>query len=140
VQELKQAGIKVWIVQQVPLQKVTNPKLELARSLFRGIPLSKGISIDAHIEGNRAANAAIRSVIEARGDLSLIDPAEYCFDEDGFATLFTAEGLYYQDNNHVSPLGAERLLRPMMELLFQEIIRPAGDAKAVDPFLPGNSD
>lgn len=45
----------------------------------------------------------------------LLDPTEHCFEEHKQSIITVSRGVLYADNHHLSPLGAEVLLRPLLE-------------------------
>ena len=53
--------------------------------------------------------------------ITLLDPAEHCFDESNHCIIGTLQKSFYSDENHVSKAGAEELVRPILRRAFQEI-------------------
>lgn len=105
---LQQAGASVWVMQQVPTQS-TDPIRALVRAARRGMgsPPS-GIPLSEHVARQRRVSEAME---RSCGDnVRFIDPTPYCFDTAGNSILGGGGRAYYCDEDHLSPLGARRLL------------------------------
>jgi peptidoglycan/LPS O-acetylase OafA/YrhL len=116
---LTDAGCRVWIMGQVPQQPDDVPML-LARSAhFQWHGQVVGTSLVQHRENQRN----VARILAGMEGVRILEPARYCFDEQG-RSLITGDGRsYYFDDNHLSAFGAERLLRAMFEPVFSEIER-----------------
>ncbi len=116
---LTDAGCRVWIMGQVPQQPDDVPML-LARSAhFQWHGQVVGTSLVQHRENQRN----VARILAGMEGVRILEPARYCFDEQG-RSLITGDGRsYYFDDNHLSAFGAERLLRSMFEPVFSEIER-----------------
>jgi len=117
--ELEKAGVKVWLMKQVPLQSREPNRLIFRSALFGLVPL--GVSLEEHQKRQHLANATIDAIAARYPNVTVLDPTEYCFDATHHARIFDASGVYYVDKDHLSPLGAEQLLRPMFAGVFEEI-------------------
>jgi hypothetical protein len=53
--------------------------------------------------------------------VTLLDPADHCFDESDRCIIGTLRQSFYSDENHVSKAGAEQLVRPTLHRAFREI-------------------
>lgn len=113
---------RVWIVKQVPLQE-SNPEPAVVRAALFGQKVPQGISGEIHRERHRVANSIIDEVAKQYPEVRVLNPAEFCFDEYGYSRIGSEEGIFYADDDHLSPLGADRLLRRMFEPVFEEISR-----------------
>jgi len=108
--ELEQAGVRVWIMKQVPLHP-SHPRLLVNQSGGT----SQGISLQAH----RARNTKVQTIFsEVKPDVTFLDPSTVCFDESGHSIIEGHGYSYYIDDDHLSPTGADRLLRGMFEDVF----------------------
>jgi peptidoglycan/LPS O-acetylase OafA/YrhL len=111
--ELEQIGATVWILEQVPLQK-ENPILVLSRSAAQpDSPAPKGVSLEEH----RTRQANTKAVFDefTGSNVHVLDPADFCFDSSGHSLIGGKGRSYYSDQHHLSPLGADALLRKVFE-------------------------
>ena len=121
IAQLEEAGAKVWIMKQVPLQH-GDPIRRLVDAANRGEPEPpRGVSIAQHLARQKNADAILEQV--SLQGATLLDPAEFCFDEQGRSIIGSYERSYYFDDDHLSPHGAKVLLRPMFEPVFAQIAR-----------------
>ena len=60
-------------------------------------------------------------VVKHSGFVRLLDPSASCFDENGFSKIGDSKGVFYADDDHLSPYRADQLLRSMFEKLFIRI-------------------
>ena len=119
LQRFEADGINVWIVPQVPEQK-----LDISRAILiasrTNTAIPNGISLNQY-EQNQALihNAfADQSASKAR----VLDLTEFCFRE-GKSMIGQLDGKYYTDNNHLSLKGSRVLIRPVMEPVFEQMMR-----------------
>ena len=104
---------------QVPQQPDDVPRLLARSALFQWDGPVVGASLVQHLENQRNVDR----ILAAMEGVRILEPARYCFDEQG-RSLITGDGRsYYFDDNHLSTFGAERLLRSMFEPVFSEIER-----------------
>ena len=118
--ELQSLGAKTWILGQVPLQNF-NPKLEIVSAEIFGKALPHGVSLAVHQEMQINVNSIIDTITKDLASVNVLDPAKYCFNELGHSKIWGDRGVYYTDDNHLSRLGANRLLRPVFESVFREL-------------------
>lgn len=117
VAALEAAGARVWIVKQVPLQPDAPQRAVVRAALFGG-GLPVGVSLEEHQQRQKSANAIIEAVSRGGRGVNVLDPAAHCFDPSGRSRVASDEGVFYRDEDHLSPLGAECLLRPMFDPVF----------------------
>lgn len=119
IADLTDAGCRVWIMGQVPQQPDDVPRLLARSALFQWDEQVVGASLVQHRENQRNVDRILAGMEGVR----ILEPARYCFDQQG-RSLITGDGRsYYFDDNHLSSFGAERLLRSMFEPVFSEIER-----------------
>jgi hypothetical protein len=63
----------------------------------------------------RQANVDEVLVEHQADDVQILDPADWCFDSSGTSLIGDGARSYYEDENHLSPSGAARLLRRLFE-------------------------
>jgi peptidoglycan/LPS O-acetylase OafA/YrhL len=113
IKALKDLGIEVWILRQIPAQKGFVPMM-LARAAIRGINISDvGISLAEH----RRSQDRIDPIFSGLGNaVSLVDPAAaLCI--SGWCSSSNYIQSYYRDSDHLTRLGAS-LLRPQLGAIF----------------------
>ena len=108
ISSLEPAGTRVWFLMQVPVQN----ERPCAR-LTRGVP-AKAYEAQQY-EINRVLKSCTRPM------LTVLGPGKCWFDRDGFSCMGDSGGSYYIDKNHVSSHGAEKLLRPLLEPIFDRM-------------------
>jgi len=123
LQELSQAGTHVWIIQQVPLQK-SNPEHLVVRAALANMGIPTGVSLTTHQQRQEHANRIIHQVAATMPNVTVLDPARVCFDTNEQSILGDQQGVFYADDDHLSPHGAEILLRPLLEPVFKAFGEP----------------
>ncbi len=114
VSELDALGVGVWFVGQVPVQ-LEDPRKALSRAAILG----KGVPIGVHRSHHDRRQAGFLQILgNAIPGGNFFDPTADCVNSDGFTMIGSAEGSYYADDDHVSPYGAEVLVRPALKRLF----------------------
>lgn len=120
VSMLSDAGIKVWILREVPLQEF-NPvrKLQLSAILKRPPP-SGTTQVNNH---NLRENS--RQVLDRMESLGahMLNPEAYCFDNEGFSIISDGVRSVYVDDNHLSSHGVNLLLQPLFSSLFDRLTK-----------------
>jgi peptidoglycan/LPS O-acetylase OafA/YrhL len=111
--ELRRSGVKVWIMKQVPEQKENARRALVRAALLRGMSDPQRVSLAEH--RRRQANVDEVLVAYQADDVQLLDPADYCFDSSGTSLIGDGVRSYYEDENHLAPSGAARLLRRLFE-------------------------
>ncbi len=114
LQKLSSSVQRVFLVEQVPYQTL-NPEHEIVRAALNdeGNPL--GVTRETHQQRQLHAHKIMVQVTAKFENVYLLDPAAYCFNEHNQSTIAVSRGVLYADNDHVSPLGAEVLFRPLLE-------------------------
>lgn len=118
VRRLREAGTRVWIVLDVPVQDFAPPRALAYHALRPGLfrdPSELAVTPAEHRERN-AVMEALRAELEAAG-ARLLDPASLLFDGDGRARLAVRGEALYADGDHLTEAGA-RLLRPLLAPIF----------------------
>jgi lysophospholipase L1-like esterase len=118
VRRLREAGTRVWIVLDVPVQDFAPPRALAYHALRPGLfrdPSELAVTPAEHRERN-AVMEALRAELEAAG-ARLLDPASLLFEGDGRARLAVGGEALYADGDHLTEAGA-RLLRPLLAPIF----------------------
>jgi len=115
VQELREAGLQVILMKQVPFQKRSVPE-NLVNATRFGWEMNRiGVSVAEHLKQQNFVNEVIDSL--AGDGVTILDPLPLL--RDGDRTLIERDGKpLYRDADHLSISGS-RLLRPLFEPLFQ---------------------
>lgn len=111
---LREAGVRVWILTEVPSQ-VGDPARRIVAARFLNGGHVTGTTREWNDRRHRAAIEIIER-LESRG-VNILDTWNYCFDESGNSMIFDDRGCFYKDDNHLSSYGSHRLLRSMCEQL-----------------------
>jgi len=105
---LESSGSRVWFLMQVPVQD-DDP---LDRS-------SRGVTKQAYEAQQYEISRLLKSWSSPA--LTVIGPGKHWFDRDGYSAKADHEGRYYSDGNHVSHYGAQQLIGPLLEPIFDQI-------------------
>jgi len=114
LQKLSSSVQRVFLIEQVPYQTL-NPEHEVVRAALNGEDIPVGVTRETHQQRQLHAHAIMQQVTAKFENVFLLDPSEYCFDEHNQSIITVSRGVLYADNDHVSPRGAEVLLRPLLE-------------------------
>jgi peptidoglycan/LPS O-acetylase OafA/YrhL len=108
ISALGSAGTRVWFLMQVPVQ-VDDPRGKATR----------GVSANVY----EAQQYEIHRVLKSWSSpwLSVMGPGTSWFDTDGYSFMGDSGGSYYIDKDHVSSYGAKKLLRPLLEPVFDRM-------------------
>ena len=68
-----------------------------------------------------ARQHGVEHVFARISNATLLDPADYCFDEAGRSIVGTPDVSYYSDLSHLSTIGSMRLVQPLLEPVFESI-------------------
>ncbi|TWT34627.1 acyltransferase family protein [Blastopirellula retiformator] len=118
VEELKIAGVRVWIMKQVPLQPHdTNRQIVLAKAF--GIGDARGTSREWNRERHANANRIIEH-LQSEG-VNVLDPNPYCFDDNGFSKIFDGSTSLYHDEDHLSVYGSRYLLTDFFDQFAKQL-------------------
>ncbi|MCA8994299.1 MAG: acyltransferase, partial [Planctomycetaceae bacterium] len=122
--ELQTLGVRVWVLKQVPLQK-NNPRFAVLRSLYSNADVVTGVTLAEHLARQKHANDIIDQQISRRRNVSSLDLSTAFFDADGHSLLGSTQGPYYRDDDHLSDVGAQEILRPLLAAITMEISQSA---------------
>jgi peptidoglycan/LPS O-acetylase OafA/YrhL len=110
---LADQGIRVWIVLRVPHQPL-DPRKRLAASAMLAEVLPVGISRTEWLSTDAATNDGLARLAAGLSHVTIVDPSPACFDDHGMSKIGDASGSFYRDSGHVSPHGAQSLLKAAM--------------------------
>lgn len=119
VATLREAGVRTWILKQVPLQDHDPCRVYLGRAMFGVAPHVPGVTLAQHHERQGEMIQLLDSV--QADDVALLDPAVACFDANGVSLTGVPGATYYADANHLSRPGAEAFIRPLLEPVMRQI-------------------
>ena len=115
IARLRAAGVEqIWIGLEVPCQSLTPPQVALRQWHLNADPLSYGVSRRSYTEQQQLV-WEVFAALQGEPGVQFLDLAEPCFTSDGIASVESEDGPLYLDQDHLSDLGAERFLRPMLE-------------------------
>ena len=117
---LEENEVNVWIMKQVPLQEF-DPQRAIVRSLYFQSPLPKGVSKEDHENRQKNANQIIDECIKGRSRVFAVDLSEKFYENGPLSIVGETKGSYYKDQSHLSPLGAQVLVRPKIEMVLRKI-------------------
>jgi len=120
LQQLSSCVQCVFLIEQVPYQTL-NPEHEIVRTALNDEGLPLGVTLELHQQRQLHVHEIMEKVTAKFENVLLLDPAVYCFNEHNQSIIAVARGVLYADNDHVSPLGAEVLLRPLLEPVLIEV-------------------
>jgi len=111
---LRNKGIEVLIMRQVPFQKRSVPENLVNATRFGRDSSTIGVTREEHLNHQKFVNTVIDS-LEGPG-ITILDPLPYLSSNE--RTLIFSDGkALYRDADHLSIAGS-RLLRPLFEPLF----------------------
>jgi ABC-type glutathione transport system ATPase component len=114
LQKLSSSVQRVYLIEQVPYQTL-NPEHEVVRAALNGEGTPMGVTRKTHQQRQRHAHKIMEQVTAKFENVFLLDPTEHCFAAHNQSIITVSRGVLYADNDHVSPIGAEVLLRPLLE-------------------------
>ncbi len=120
LQKLNSLGIRVWVMEQVPLQH-HDPIYEVVTALRTDQPLPQGVSLREHAQRQQNVRTVLRTV--KLPNVTVFDPAPGFFTHDGYTRLIEENTLFYVDYNHLSHAGAEHFIAPLLEPIFDEMVK-----------------
>lgn len=110
--------VKIWIMTQVPEQRLDVTRAMITAKLS-GEPIPTGVTLDQYHEIHREINSVFESR-ETLDEVFILDVVSQCF-KDGKSLIGQANGKYYTDNNHLSLLGSQVLIRPVIEPVLKQV-------------------
>ena len=114
LQKLSSSVQRVYLIEQVPYQTL-HPEHEVVRAALNGEDTPMGVTQKTHQQRQQHAHEIMKQITAKFENVFLLDPTEHCFEEHHQSIITVSRGVLYADNNHISPLGAEVLLRPLLE-------------------------
>jgi peptidoglycan/LPS O-acetylase OafA/YrhL len=115
VATFSRAGIKVWFLRQVPIQLDEPPGRMANIYLVHG---AAGVSREEYSEQQSHVE---RLLLAAGTGMVLIGPGKNWFDDRGRSRVTDGRDSFYLDDDHLSTRGADELIRPLLEPVFDEI-------------------
>jgi peptidoglycan/LPS O-acetylase OafA/YrhL len=110
ISALELPGRRIWFLMQLPVEDDAP-----------GGPWRKGVTRKAYVTQQYEINRVLKSCTCPM--LSVVGPGKDWFGQDGLSFMGDGDGSYYIDWNHVSSKGAKKLLRPLLEPVFDRIVR-----------------
>jgi peptidoglycan/LPS O-acetylase OafA/YrhL len=109
VSVLESSGARVWFLMQVPVQEDD--------------PLDRGSSRGVTKEAYEAQQHELTRFLNfwSSPALTVIGPGKNWFDRDGYSVKGDHGGSFYTDGNHVTRYGAQKLIGPLLEPVFDQI-------------------
>jgi len=135
IAKLKQLGVQVWVMQQVPLQ-TRDPIHKLVAGIkMQATEIPRGVALSEHRARQRNVNRILSS-IESE-DYHILDPTDYFYEGSQNANIGRIgkrNVSYYRDVHHVTFAGSESILRPLLDTMFQAMTSPNSRVNiAIDP-------
>ena len=119
IRALRDRGVTVWILQQVPEQKGDVP-LRLAKLALHGEDITKdGTRLAAH---ERLQASEVRIWRSLGDEIRVLNPTALLCHADGICHTVQGDRPIYRDLNHLSNFGVT-LLRPVFEPFFEAMAR-----------------
>jgi len=116
--QLNDLGVKVWIMKEVPMQRMSVP-IVMANCMRFNIQMKGlGVTLKEHEIRTAFSSHLIDSVKSER--VTVLEPLPYLLSEDDICKVGDGKNPYYRDKNHLSEFGA-KLLRPLFDPLFKSI-------------------
>lgn len=117
VRALKEAGVKVWILRQVPRQRWNVPRALATTVFLGGDPEKMGLPLQDHLKSYTRQEPIFEGL--AGNGVILLDPTPYFIGPSGLCLAVKDGQVLYHDSHHLSIDGALRL-RPLFEPLFND--------------------
>lgn len=111
IDAIRASGMQAWICLEPP-QLALSRSQRAVRLLYLGSEAGRGIDMERHAELQRGVRALIATV-ERREGVHVVDLAAPC--------AVTASIEDWNDQDHLSPAGAERVLRPTLDRLMERL-------------------
>lgn len=119
IELLRIAGADVTIMLEVPCQNsLATPRILARQSFLRRDVDEIGITRLHHLSRVKETNDQIRDVVGS--EATILDPAEYLINQNGFCSAQKNGKSRYRDNHHLTAAGAMEL-RPLFQPLFDAI-------------------
>ena len=120
IDTLTQMGVQVWVMKDVPLQKIEVAKVFATAMRFHLSTEGMGVSLSNHRRSQSFPNSVIDSV--KNENVHILDPLPYFLTKDNRCSVGEDYKPYYKDRDHVCVYGAYRL-KPLFEPLFKKMAK-----------------
>ena len=116
IDELRKAGMEVWVMHGVPEQDTNIPR-RAARLSMEGLEVASHLRLplDEHRYRNQKADAILQRVVP--DEAYRIDPTPLLCSDELFCQAAKGDTLLYYDDDHLSVAGA-KLLCPLLKKVF----------------------
>ena len=121
IDTLNNAGVRVWVVKQIP-EQVTDPVRQLAwASITGGETDQLGVSLIEHQKKYIACdNDLLDGLRPPRA--TVLDPTAVFFNTKGYCQLESGGKLIFYDRDHLTDFGTQSLV-PVLAPMFESISR-----------------
>jgi len=118
IETLHRAGIRIWIMRQVPKHQRNVPQT-MAVAIMRGYdPSEIGITLQEHMLDIRSQDPVFEGLTEKFAGVAILNPSDLFKTASGRCRVLAGGKSVYSDANHLSVTGSG-LLRPLFEPIFQ---------------------
>ena len=123
IEQLRQAGHRVWLMKEAPLQPF-NPPYRLSRLAMLNKPTEgTGFPLADHLKHTAFINRLFAQIAASDPGVKVLDPAPQLCDATGLCRAERDGDSLYTDDNHLSEVGA-KLMLPVVAALFEAVIEP----------------
>ncbi|MCP1509508.1 peptidoglycan/LPS O-acetylase OafA/YrhL [Pseudomonas marginalis] len=120
IRGLRAAGHRVWLVKEVPLQKIIVP-YRLSRLAMMHRPVEgEGLPVAEHEQRQAFITQLFNALAAADSGVVVLDPAPLLCGADGLCRVERDGRALYTDDNHLSDVGA-RHIEAFLEPLFSSL-------------------
>ena len=120
IKGLRAAGHRVWLVKEVPLQKIIVPyRLSRLAMLHRSVD-GEGLPVAEHEKREAYISRLFDELAAADSGVAVLDPAPQLCGADGLCRVELNGRALYTDDNHLSDVGA-RHVEAFLEPLFSSL-------------------
>ena len=120
IRGLRAAGHRVWLVKEVPLQKIIVP-YRLSRLAMMHRPVDgEGLPVAEHEQRQAFITQLFNALAAADSGVAVLDPAPLLCGADGLCRVERDGRALYTDDNHLSDVGA-RHIEAFLEPLFSSL-------------------
>ena len=121
VEQLREAGYRVWLMKEAPLQPF-NPPYRLSRLAMLHQPTAGvGMPVEDHLKQKAFINRLFADIAAADQDVRVLDPTPQLCDASGLCRAEQGGYSLYTDDNHLSQMGA-KLVLPVLTPLFEDVV------------------
>lgn len=120
VEQLREAGYRVWLMKEAPLQPF-NPPYRLSRLAMLHQPTAGvGMPVEDHLKQKAFINRLFADIAAADQNVRVLDPTPQLCDASGLCRAEQGGYSLYTDDNHLSQVGA-KLVLPVLKPLFEDV-------------------